>query len=165
MLAEEVGARMLCACCVVASKRVPEHRHRWQFHSICSSKVCRCMIAERIPARFALAVAPAVAVLQLAIEQTLQLLMPSMMLRPYFQGIWPQPENINTNSYQSCCCNSLSLQVCFIKMANRPTANVTFHSCNTSFAVDLSGITPKPAFARSVYALPIGCASLQCVPL
>jgi hypothetical protein len=25
---------------------------------------------------------------------------------------------------------------------------VTFHSCNTSFAVDLSGITPKPTFAK-----------------
>jgi hypothetical protein len=38
--------------------------------------------------------------------------------------------------------------VCFIKLASRPTANVTFHSCNTSFAVDLSGITPKPTFAN-----------------
>jgi hypothetical protein len=38
--------------------------------------------------------------------------------------------------------------VCFIKLAARPTANVTFHSCNTSFAVDLSGITPKPTFAK-----------------
>jgi hypothetical protein len=38
--------------------------------------------------------------------------------------------------------------VCFIKLASRPTANVTFHSCNTSFAVDLAGITPKPMFAN-----------------
>eukprot|EP00882_Tetradesmus_deserticola_P004386 GHRQ01004630.1.p1 GENE.GHRQ01004630.1~~GHRQ01004630.1.p1 ORF type:complete len:505 (+),score=154.95 GHRQ01004630.1:71-1585(+) len=43
---------------------------------------------------------------------------------------------------------SITRQVCFIKMASRPTANVTFHSCNTSFAVDLMGITPKPMFAN-----------------
>jgi hypothetical protein len=43
---------------------------------------------------------------------------------------------------------SVVRQVCFMKLANRPTANVTFHSCNTSFAVDLGGITPKPTFAR-----------------
>ncbi|WIA36760.1 hypothetical protein OEZ86_008026 [Tetradesmus obliquus] len=43
---------------------------------------------------------------------------------------------------------SITRQVCFIKLASRPTANVTFHSCNTSFAVDLSGITPKPTFAN-----------------
>ena len=39
-------------------------------------------------------------------------------------------------------------QVCFIKLATRPTANVTFHSCNSSFAVDLDNIRPKPMFAR-----------------
>lgn len=46
--------------------------------------------------------------------------------------------------------NSTNLlqQVCFFKIANRPSANVTFHSCNTSFAVDLAGISPKPIFAN-----------------
>jgi hypothetical protein len=43
---------------------------------------------------------------------------------------------------------SVARQVCFYKLATRPQANVTFHSCNTSFAVDLSGITPKPTFAK-----------------
>ncbi|KAF6263554.1 hypothetical protein COO60DRAFT_415468 [Scenedesmus sp. NREL 46B-D3] len=43
---------------------------------------------------------------------------------------------------------SATRQVCFIKLASRPTANVTFHSCNTSFAVDLSDITPPPMFAK-----------------
>lgn len=42
----------------------------------------------------------------------------------------------------------LLLQVCFHKLASRPTADVTFHSCNTSFAVDLAKITPRPAFAN-----------------
>lgn len=42
----------------------------------------------------------------------------------------------------------LLVQVCFYKIATRPSANVTFHSCNSSFAVDLSGITPKPTFAN-----------------
>jgi len=40
------------------------------------------------------------------------------------------------------------VQVCFIKVSQRPTANVTFHSCNDSFAVDLSNIQPPPIFAR-----------------
>lgn len=39
-------------------------------------------------------------------------------------------------------------QVCFIKVSERPSANVTFHSCNDSFAVDLSSIKPPPIFAR-----------------
>ena len=39
---------------------------------------------------------------------------------------------------------SVTRQVCFYKLANRPMANITFHSCNSSFAVDLTGITPKP---------------------
>ena len=45
---------------------------------------------------------------------------------------------------------SVMRQVCFTKLATRPQANITFHSCNTSFAVDLTGITPKPAFSRCV---------------
>jgi hypothetical protein len=43
---------------------------------------------------------------------------------------------------------SIMRQVCFYKLATRPTANITFHSCNSSFAVDLTGITPKPQFSR-----------------
>jgi len=39
-------------------------------------------------------------------------------------------------------------QVCFYKLATRPQANITFHSCNTSFAVDLTNITPKPQYAK-----------------
>lgn len=45
---------------------------------------------------------------------------------------------------------SVMRNVCFYKLATRPQANITFHSCNTSFAVDLTGITPKPQFARWV---------------
>ncbi|GBF88776.1 hypothetical protein Rsub_01677 [Raphidocelis subcapitata] len=43
---------------------------------------------------------------------------------------------------------SIMRQVCFYKLASRPSANITFHSCNSSFAVDLTGITPKPQFSR-----------------
>jgi hypothetical protein len=43
---------------------------------------------------------------------------------------------------------SIMRQVCFFKLATRPQANITFHSCNSSFAVDLTGITPKPQFSR-----------------
>ena len=42
---------------------------------------------------------------------------------------------------------SVTRQVCFFKQSTRPQANITFHSCNSSFAVDLRGITPKPQFA------------------
>ncbi|GBF90097.1 hypothetical protein Rsub_02805 [Raphidocelis subcapitata] len=44
---------------------------------------------------------------------------------------------------------SVIRQVCFYKLASRPTANITFHSCNSSFAVDLTGITPKPQSSRA----------------
>ena len=43
---------------------------------------------------------------------------------------------------------SVTRQICFYKLATRPQANITFHSCNASFAVDLTGITPKPQFSR-----------------
>lgn len=43
---------------------------------------------------------------------------------------------------------SVLRQVCFYKLATRPQANITFHSCNSSFAVDLTGILPKPQFSR-----------------
>jgi hypothetical protein len=43
---------------------------------------------------------------------------------------------------------SIMRQVCFFKLATRPQANITFHSCNSSFAVDLTGITPKPQLIR-----------------
>jgi hypothetical protein len=43
---------------------------------------------------------------------------------------------------------SVMREVCFYKLATRPQANITFHSCNSSFAVDLTGITPKPQFSR-----------------
>jgi hypothetical protein len=39
---------------------------------------------------------------------------------------------------------SVQRKVCFYKLANRPRANVTFRSCNDSFAVDLTGVTPAP---------------------
>jgi len=43
---------------------------------------------------------------------------------------------------------SVMREVCFYKLATRPQANITFHSCNSSFAVDLTNITPKPQFSR-----------------
>jgi len=42
---------------------------------------------------------------------------------------------------------TLKRQVCFLKISVRPSASITFHTCNTSFAVDLTGITPKPQMA------------------
>jgi hypothetical protein len=66
--------------------------------------------------------------------------------------LWP--------SLKLCMLCVVLLQVCFIKISNRPSANVTFHSCNTSFAVDLSNITPKPAFSRCVCC----CQATVCRP-
>jgi len=44
--------------------------------------------------------------------------------------------------------SSVQRQICFIKMSSRPSANVTFNSCNSSFGVDLTGVRPKPIFLR-----------------